>query len=642
MSMSTQFFSVENYQSSGRSLEWGIPGEPYSRHNYIDLIEECKTKDKELTALRKIVNGAKYEQMRRDMEDKALQGDPRMRRRHEQELRVGPLASKAEWQLGPPRFLLSGYSPPSTIGLDIQSLCMPVAWPKRAVVVVSFDIPTQIYRVSTSDATFTLVGAADYLEGERSLGLEIELEAFCDLVYSGNDAKPSLQLRYRNHCIHHEQDQTVVLRQVSGRVSVLFHRRRANTVQIWMVRELHDDYVDWKYVLKAYLTAVTTFPQFAPDKDRARIRRTINTMRDQLLDASRWNLPAWHYDRLMCVYEGQGWSLNDQPFTVLDGEMLMNLSQEAQKAMGMMVKMARFEIEQRIEGFDTPKRKRLRERWTIPFESVDAPRRPYEVMKQNVLNVHMENVSHACERVLQKYVGEVPTSLCEKERVTMTSYNDIAKRKQASQVYLVQWIERDCDPSLQTAETYVEGRWFDADKVLTSVGANGPFRKLLEVATTSDWRRIHVQLRDWRSTRLNRSSNAALTPSRTQKSSNKNKGVAVQHTTCTPATLKRESKPKNRKITADNFQYDPIPDTPVQQLRIPKGGWLYSEMKRRVGPGTNDPKIPRSVKEQTKIKMAKAKRKRERKKALRRRKRDSAAALRRSQSMDDSCFLPKL
>ena len=51
-----------------RDLSWGIEGEPYSRLNYVDLIDEIKKRDKELHSLREQVNAAKYEQMRRDME----------------------------------------------------------------------------------------------------------------------------------------------------------------------------------------------------------------------------------------------------------------------------------------------------------------------------------------------------------------------------------------------------------------------------------------------------------------------------------------------------------------------------------------------------------------------------------------------
>jgi len=64
-----QVLNIENYQAANRHfISLGIPDEPYSKFNYIDLIEELKKKDVELVELRKMVNGAKYEQMRRDME----------------------------------------------------------------------------------------------------------------------------------------------------------------------------------------------------------------------------------------------------------------------------------------------------------------------------------------------------------------------------------------------------------------------------------------------------------------------------------------------------------------------------------------------------------------------------------------------
>ena len=129
--MST-ILNIEAYQASNL-IALGIPDEPYSQYNYIDLIEECKTKDVELVSLRKMVNGAKYEQMRRDMERKALENDPN-RRRHAQELKVGPVALFDE--LGPPRIVISGFKPPSTIGLKISNMSLPLSWQSRDVFVV--------------------------------------------------------------------------------------------------------------------------------------------------------------------------------------------------------------------------------------------------------------------------------------------------------------------------------------------------------------------------------------------------------------------------------------------------------------------------------------------------------------------------
>lgn len=316
--MSNQFFSVENYQAAttttnnrSRNLDWGIEGEPYSRYNYIDLIKQLKKKDKIIVQLNKQVDGAQYAEARRNMELKALEGDPRTRRRHQQELRVGPLASENDWMHGPPRFLLSGYKPPSTIGLDIQKLFLPTAWVTRPVVVVHFDIPSQSYHVATEAATFLLVDAATHLGGERAVGKEIILTAWCDLVFVSSSSSPSLLLRYRSHEERTEDEirRTPDVNKVVGSSCVVLHRRRRrhSKTEIFLVREINEDFDEWKNVLRTYLIKIVEFPQFAPDEERRQIRRTINDMRVQLLDSVRWNLSNWPYDKLMIVYESQGW-----------------------------------------------------------------------------------------------------------------------------------------------------------------------------------------------------------------------------------------------------------------------------------------------------------------------------------------------
>lgn len=653
----SNFFSVENFQMTKRGLDFGIPGEPYSQYNYIDLIEECKTKDKELFSLRKIVNGAKYEQMRQELLRKELQGDPRLRRRHEQELKIGPLATIKKWQLGPPRLIISGYKPPSTIGLEITKMSMPISWPKRSVVIVSYDLSTSVYRVSTTKATYLLTNASTELNGEESLGLEIELEAYCDLIYLGTTAKPSICLRYKNHQVHYQQDNNIEINNVVGRVGVLLHRRRRTKegilTQVWLVREKYNDFEDWKFVLRAYLIECTTFPQFAPEKERTRIRTKINTMRNELLNASKWNLSSWNYEKLMIVYEGEGWSLNSKPFTVIDGIMLMNLSQEASKAMSLISKMARVEIESRMEGFDTPKRKRLRERWTVPTGDVNVPIRPYEVVsnsKTNEMNVNMESSCQSCQRLLNESISfdnDVDASDerggANGERVEMISYRETSKRKQTSHVYLVSCDDDDKrNPTLKKlGDEYAEGRWFDVSQSFTNIDATSPFRKLLDIGNESDWRQMYIKLRNYRPPSTLPSS--SLTTPTFSRNGQKQKSKPPL---TSPLTIERKVKRNMARSQSmqplrdlkDTFQYATVPDTPIQKIRVPKGGWLQSETRRRTGPGSNDPKVTQE------IALAKLKRKNERKKARKNRKREKrnrALEARRKQVMEEG-FLPEI
>ena len=108
---------------------------------------------------------------------------------------------------------------------------------------------------------------------------------------------------------------------------------------------------------------------------------SINRLRDILLDAPRWRLDGWHYDKLCIVFEGQGWALDGRPFDHIDGEMLMNLDQESSKCLRMCSSMCRKELETRLDAFDTPAVKRIRERWTLPNVDVCAPVRPFEVSR---------------------------------------------------------------------------------------------------------------------------------------------------------------------------------------------------------------------------------------------------------------------
>ena len=63
--------------------------------------------------------------------------------------------------------------------------------------------------------------------------------------------------------------------------------------------------------------------------------------------------------------------------------MLMNLSQEALKAMGLFSSMARKEIEQRSTTKESDAARRRRQRWTLPCDETITPMRPYEKIIQS-------------------------------------------------------------------------------------------------------------------------------------------------------------------------------------------------------------------------------------------------------------------
>ena len=126
-----------------------------------------------------------------------------------------------------------------------------------------------------------------------------------------SSSSPSLLLRYRSHEERTEDEirRTPDVNKVVGSSCVVLHRRRRrhSKTEIFLVREINEDFDEWKNVLRTYLIKIVEFPQFAPDEERRQIRRTINDMRVQLLDSVRWNLSNWPYDKLMIVYESQGW-----------------------------------------------------------------------------------------------------------------------------------------------------------------------------------------------------------------------------------------------------------------------------------------------------------------------------------------------
>ena len=709
-----QVLNIENYQAANRHfISLGIPDEPYSKFNYIDLIEKLKKKDVELVELRKMVNGAKYEQMRRDMERKALEGDPRLARRHSQELRIGPYVEPKISIFGnefdtdeednhktggdgggdddddesqkqyPPKIIISGFKPPSTIGLAVTEMHLPNGWCKRDVIVKSYNIATQEYLISTSKASFILCDASEYLLGDKSIGIEIELEASCDLIFQSNVTIPIVRLKYIHHITHYKQDDNLTVNNVSGRVSLLMHRYHPLTkqIQFYIVQDKRDDYINFKYVLRSYLVQVTTFPQFAPNKERKRIRHLINSMRDQLLDEKRWNLKIWSYDKLMIAYEGQGWSLNNLPFTVKDGEMLMNLNQEATKAMEMIGSMARKELEKRLIAKDTKKLQELRKRWTLPMNYVDNAVRPYEIetsvmqkrhQSTKQIDINMESIEQAVKRTMKEYVPSSTQYQKKKLKVIETlSYNEQINLSQTSYVCLLPMLFKDTiettiketmptdhcssamtsttiDKELLVGNTsYTCGKWMNGSNILNNLHRNN-FNLMLEITSKSEFYQlydiiqedhrkllIHTSLK-LPSSPTTRSTNAA------EENTDEMKYVAQQKQLKTPARNRNNSN-KDYEHGDEDDDEEEYASTPLTKLKVPKGGWLYSESKRRIGPGTNDPKLPATASQRKQINDAKMKRKRQRKKALRKkRKQQRHLNLARSKSMNDGAFLPKL
>ena len=661
--------AIQNIQETqARDLSWGIPGEPYSRLNYLDMIKEMKRKDRELAALRNMVNQAKYEAMRRDMKEKESEGSGSGRpRRHTQRLRLGPLAPADDPQLGPPRLTISGVRPPSTIEAQIDELRMPVSWPPRPVVVVAFDVITQAYTVSTATSTYILEGAEVAFCGSKAVGLEVMLTAFCDLVFAQNDRRdPHVRLRYRDHVVHHEQDDMCVVERVVGKAGVLpFDPRRS---AIFLVLETDDDYSEWKRMLRAWLVGcdaqssssplswssclaygVTNFPMFAPDDERRRLRAKLNGMREMLLDAKRWRLHSWHYDKLMIVFEGQGFSLDGRPFQRDDGLVLMNLSQEAQKGMALFGKMARDELERRDDGFDTPAHKRLRERWTIPVREVCGPTRPFEIFKRGVggvpgaqLDCAVEDPEQACCRCCREFFVGLDVQEAEKDRsssstalspgsatllqrgVATIAYEALIAptyydRPRSSQLAIV--MPQRCETLRveNRQKIFRKGQWFDMQQVLRRIRSDGPFRKLLEISPAHEW----VKLAD----RLSRRVNAELPSPPPQ-----------------PERLRQLQQPLRTKqqVTIDDrdtarrtleLQYTPR-EPPIRKIPVPPGGWHRSESARRIGPGTNEPKQPKTAKNQRALREAKAARKRNRRRKIKQKRR-----LARSRS---ESFLPEI
>ena len=90
---------------------------------------------------------------------------------------------------------------------------MPTSWPARDVVVCHFDVPSQLYTVSTDEQTYLLDEAADFLQFGDAVGQEIRLCAFADLIYSEHSAHhPTLILRYRSHEQHYDPEQRTIAR----------------------------------------------------------------------------------------------------------------------------------------------------------------------------------------------------------------------------------------------------------------------------------------------------------------------------------------------------------------------------------------------------------------------------------------------
>jgi hypothetical protein len=683
--MAQNFFSVDAFQAHdkrrratlagggaakplARDLSWGIEGEPYSRLNYVDLIDEIKLRDKELHSLREQVNAAKYEQMRRDMEANEELAPGARPRRHYQESRLGPLAHVDDPQLGPPLIKISGSSAPAQIGCTLERLRMPTSWPARDVVVCHFDVPSQLYTVSTDEQTYLLDDAAEILQFGDAVGQEIHLHANADLVYTALHAHPTLVLRYRSHERHYDPEQRTVARVQGKCAAVIVDPARG---LIFMTRPTKDDFTEWKYVLKRYLTTVQTFPHFAPDEERQQIRKNINRLRDILLDAQRWRLDGWHYDKLCVVFEGQGWALDGRPFDHIDGQMLMNLDQESTKCLRMCAKMCRKELETRLDAFDTPAVKRIRERWTLPVVDVCAPTRPFEIMRSfrrgtntaatQLLDTAIEGERAGCMRCANAYyAGEVrhdkknggaysrvSDAVPAGEDKAFLSVRYLNARVGLHQTSHLMFVQRDSRVKGSAKvnmrggqdEFCDEGKWFDARQVLCGVRESGPFRLLLKFASANNWIEALHTIMALKGQGHGAPAEAAAAASPGSAAALVPRGGQPQQGH--PPQPRHQHQQRTPQVRWDTRELVQTPATPahdrIRKIPVPPGGWLRSESERRIGPGTNNPKKAESGKEQRRIERAKRRRKRERKKKLKKMKR----GLRRSQS-EESALLPPI
>ena len=183
---------------------------------------------------------------------------------------------------------------------------------------------------------------------------------------------------------------------------------------------------------------------------------------------------------------------------------------------------------------------------------------------------------------------------------------------------------------------YSQGKWTNASFVMKKLNTTN-FQEMLNITSKNEWKKIHhacvkrgysegggggsgsntVALLDSPSTQQHRPRTFIELP--------------------TPRTPTAHTKHRGRKMHAEDW----YGETPITKIRPPTGGWLYSESQRRIGPGTNDPKLPETASQRKKINEAKIKRKSERKKAIKKKRREQRR-LARSKSMNDGAFLPKL
>ena len=183
---------------------------------------------------------------------------------------------------------------------------------------------------------------------------------------------------------------------------------------------------------------------------------------------------------------------------------------------------------------------------------------------------------------------------------------------------------------------YSQGKWTNASFVMKKLNTTN-FQEMLNITSKNEWKKIHLAC-------VKRggggggggesgSNTVALLDSPSTQQHRPRTFIELP----TPRTPTAHTKHRNRKMHAKDW----YGETPITKLRPPTGGWLYSESQRRIGPGTNDPKLPETANQRKKIQKNKLKRKSERKKALKKIRREQRR-LARSKSMNDGAFLPKL
>ena len=215
----------------------------------------------------------------------------------------------------------------------------------------------------------------------------------------------------------------------------------------------------------------------------------------------------------------------------------------------------------------------------------------------------------------------VSNSVSQSSHVCLVPFPDSTNRHNPNQT------EGDGSQLLKSNSTYVQGQWIGALEILENLHSTN-FNQLLTIASKTEWQRL---FRTHLSDRGGGGGGSSGWIQRRRRRVNEEENIT---TGCSRSSSRSSS----------------TPPPPLSKLIPPEGGWLYSESRRRLGPGTNDPVLPKTAKQRKHITDAKNKRKldkkrrrkRERKRKLAERTRENFNTMERSKSMTNSGFLPTL